>query len=153
MAQRTPIVIETEQVHLLSVSGALDREGLRELRKHLGALYDAVVRLIMADLCRVTSCDGRLFAVLVQSDHLLTRRGDGCAWPGWDRRCWTRSTRPRCPRSCWSTEPRTRRAVASASAPRAASPVGSHDVPGDADGAAALLARTTPLHRSAPSPG
>lgn len=75
MAQRTPIVIETEQVHLLSVSGALDREGLRELRKHLGALYDAGVRLIMADLCRVTSCDGRLFAVLVQSDHLLTRRG------------------------------------------------------------------------------
>jgi len=75
MAQRTRIVIETEQVHLLSVSGALDREGLRELRKHLGALYDAGVRLIMADLCRVTSCDGRLFAVLVQSDHLLTRRG------------------------------------------------------------------------------
>jgi anti-anti-sigma factor len=75
MAQRTRIVIESEQVHLLSVSGALDREGLRKLRKHLGALHDAGVRLIMADLCRVTSCDGRLFAVLAQSDHLLTRRG------------------------------------------------------------------------------
>jgi ABC-type transporter Mla MlaB component len=153
MVQRTRIVIDTKQVHLLSVSGALDREGLRELKKHISALHDAGVRLIMADLFRVTSCDGRLFAVLAHSDHLLTGRGEWLRLVGLGPAVLDALDQATLPRFCSSTEPRTRRAVASASAPRAANPVGSHDVPGDADGAAAHLARTTPLHRSAPSPG
>ena len=74
MSQSARVTIETEQVDLLCVTGTLDGEGLEALGGRLDALLDAGSRLLVADLSRVTGCDGKLFELLVRTNHLLACR-------------------------------------------------------------------------------
>lgn len=101
-----PVTIRVEQVELLSVTGLLDDPGLDQLQYRLDKLLDGGTRLLVADLSRVVGCDGRVFDLLARAQHLVGRRGAGCDWSGWARRCWTRSTRQPCLRCCWCTGPR-----------------------------------------------
>lgn len=68
------VTISTVQVDLLSVTGPLNHTGLTQLRTQLQALADMGTQYLVLDLARVTSCDYRLFVVLVWIHQILTRR-------------------------------------------------------------------------------
>jgi anti-anti-sigma regulatory factor len=75
----TQATIHTEQVGLLSVIGQLDDTGLTQLRRQLQALFDTDTQYLVVNLARVTSCDHRLFDVLIWVHRFL------CARRGWMR--------------------------------------------------------------------
>ena len=70
-----PVTIRVEQVDLLSVTGQLDDRGLDQLGWRLDELLDGDARLLVADLSGVTDCDGRLFDLLAQAQHVVGNRG------------------------------------------------------------------------------
>jgi anti-anti-sigma regulatory factor len=70
-----PLTIRVEQVDLLSVTGQLDDPGLERLQHRLDELLDSGGRLLVADLSGVARCDGRLFDLLTQTEHLVEDRG------------------------------------------------------------------------------
>jgi anti-anti-sigma regulatory factor len=72
-----PVTIRVEQVDLLSVTGQLDGPGLERLQRRLDELLDGGGRLLVADLSGVAGCDGRLFDLLAQTEHLV---GDSGGW-------------------------------------------------------------------------
>jgi anti-anti-sigma regulatory factor len=67
MALSTQVMISTEQVDLLSVTGRLDDTGLTQLE----ALFDTGAVYLVVDLAGVTSCDYRLFDVLIRTHQFL----------------------------------------------------------------------------------
>jgi anti-anti-sigma regulatory factor len=67
----TPVTVRVEQVDLLSVTGQLDDPGLERLQRRLDELLDSGARLLVADLSGVAGCDGRLFDLLAQTEHLV----------------------------------------------------------------------------------
>jgi anti-sigma B factor antagonist len=75
----TQATIHTEQVGLLSVIGQLDDTGLTQLRRQLQVLFDTDTQYLVVNLARVTSCDHRLFDVLIWVHRFL------CARRGWMR--------------------------------------------------------------------
>ena len=70
-----PVTIKVEQVDLLSVTGQLDDPGLERLQRRLDELLDSGGRLLVVDLSGVARCDGRLFDLLAQTEHLVDNRG------------------------------------------------------------------------------
>lgn len=70
----TEVVISTEQVGLLSVSGRLDDSGLTQLRRQLQALFDTDTQYLVVNLAGVISCDHRLFGVLVWTHRFFAAR-------------------------------------------------------------------------------
>lgn len=79
LTDSTQATIRTEQVALLSVIGRLDDTGLTQLRRQLQALFDTDTQYLVVNLAEVTSCDHRLFDVLVWVHRFL------CARQGWMR--------------------------------------------------------------------
>jgi anti-anti-sigma regulatory factor len=74
-AINAPTTIRIEQVDLLSVTGQLDDPGLERLQRRLDELLDNGSQLLVADLSGVAGCDGRLFDLLAQTEHLVEDRG------------------------------------------------------------------------------
>jgi anti-anti-sigma regulatory factor len=70
-----PVTIMIEQVDLLSVTGQLDDPGIERLQRRLDELLESGGRLLVADLSGVATCDGRLFDLLTQTEHLVGSRG------------------------------------------------------------------------------
>jgi len=70
-----PVTIRVEQVNLMSVTGRLDDPGLERLQRRLDELLDSGARLLVADLSGVAGCDGRLFDLLAQTEHLVADCG------------------------------------------------------------------------------
>jgi hypothetical protein len=70
------VVLRTERVELLSVSGTVIAAGLDALRVGINTLLDAGTWCLIADLSGVTGCDTDLFTLLGEVEELLVgRRG------------------------------------------------------------------------------
>jgi len=70
-----PVMINVEQVDLLSVTGRIDDPGLARLRWRLDELLAGGAHLLVADLSGVAGCDGRLFDLLARTEHRVGCRG------------------------------------------------------------------------------
>lgn len=75
MRQARSLMITTEHVNLLSVSGQMDGAGLRTLQQQINLLLDAGARFLLADLSRAENCDSQVFDLLARADNLIQERG------------------------------------------------------------------------------
>lgn len=75
MLQTAQLTIKTEQVDLLSVTGALDDAGLRQLQTQVNLLLDGGTRFLVTDLSQVAACDSHLLDLLCRTSNLVEHRG------------------------------------------------------------------------------